>query len=214
MHSSEEVDAYLPAAAVVELIRPRSKEYREYRSTHPIPPSFSILDHILIGASSIDKLLLAMASHLSRLNGREAFVELDFLAEVYQLAKPKTIDNNKSKPVQRDDILRAICVSESLWTNLFILLRRAAKNEALDGRGGKNGDVVFMPIVGVSANVIHDCQFDAPDEREALVALWLRAGLFDALDDAMSQMADNPGMPSMYSVYLYLGQVDPHTLWV
>jgi hypothetical protein len=204
IRSSGESDAFLPAAALVELIEPRSKVYRDYRKTHPIPPSFSILDRMLVGASSPNELISALTSHLSRLNGREASVELDFFAQVYHLARPRGASNNMSKPIRRDDISRAIRLSEPLWTTMFALLRRGAKNEALDARGQKNGDLVLGSIIGLSANVIHDCQFDAPDEREGLVALWLRAGLFDALDDAMPQIADQSGMPSMYSVHTVL----------
>jgi hypothetical protein len=202
MHSSEDIDVFLPAAAIIELIEPRSKEYREYRSTHPIPPSFSFLDRILAGTSSPNQLLLALTSHVSRLNGREASIELDFLAEVFRLAAPKYADN-KSKPFRHEETLRTIRLSESLWTHIFHLLRRAAKNEAVDARGGKNGDLIYMPVIGILANVIHDCQFNAPDEREALVALWLRTGLFDALDEAMPKMAGQTGMPSMYSFHIF-----------
>lgn len=204
MHSSEQSDVFLPAAAIIELIEPRSTEYRAYRGAHPIPPSFSILDRILVGASSPNQFLSTLASHLSRLNGREASVELDLFAEVYSLMRLRGSDTNMNKSTQRRDISSAVRLSEPLWTNMFTLLRRAAKNEALDARGGRNGDLVLMPVIGVSANVIHDCQFDAPDERAALVGLWLRAGLFDALDDAMPRVAGKRGMPSMYSVDIVL----------
>lgn len=183
MHATEVADITTSAQGLIELFDSRYPLIGAYRKVNPAPRNF--LDRMIRGAGSFEKLLAKCISHLSNASFEGVIPLLAFITELYSLIK-----------AQKPELVQKFRRSSPLWTNLFLQLRKAAKNAPPEVNKPYPGDRLFLPIIGLVAGCLHDCERDEPDELEPLLVLLIRTDFFSALDQALTRCATQRGITS------------------
>lgn len=138
--------------------------------------------------------MATFAEHLTRLTGRSAADELDFLMSVI------------SKDVSDPELAKVFPKATPLWNAMFRLLKKSAKPAPATDRGsGAQQDPedeimhrqrVISNIVGTSANTLHNLTFKNREECEPLVRIWGNENLLGALEETIELLVKTPGMTS------------------
>ncbi|KZV76540.1 hypothetical protein PENSPDRAFT_646298 [Peniophora sp. CONT] len=125
----------------------------------------------LQGGDLARKRLSAIADRTSALSPGVLFQELQLL----------------SGAVEEPDVRLAIAQHTDFWRAILQVLPRAAKSsQVLDKvAAGK-----MLHFLGVS---LHNAQAEGMDERLCLLRIWIKSGLFDALDEVVPECIPVPG---------------------
>jgi len=182
IHSTTQRDAFINTAALAEMMEPQSKPIIDYRMQHPLPRSF--FNRIMLGGTSPGAFVSIVAKHLLPIYGIEGYMEVVLLKSVWAMAIEGSCDAHT-------DFLRATRESSLLWSNLFILLRKSAEDDQPDYTNKRNGRLVFPIIIKLAAFVIDKCVDDLgqppPESHVSLIKLWITAGLWPALNEALTK---------------------------
>jgi len=200
---------------MLEPNHPRQVAY--IRSSGLESATSQIISKILVGISptalsskqqQTRTLLATFAEHLTRLTGRSAADELDFLMSIISAA-----DKDASEP----ELAKLLPKATPLWNAMFRLLKKSAKPvPANTQRSSASQDPeaelghrlrIISNIVGISANTLHDLTFKNPGECESLVRIWGNENLLGALEETIELLVKMPGMtsvlPSPPALFLY-----------
>jgi len=182
IRSTTQRDAFINTAALAEMMEPQSKPIINYRKQHPLPPSF--FDRIMLGGTSPGDFVSTIAKHLPPIYGIEGYMEVVLFESVWVMATERSCGAHT-------DLLRATRESSLLWSNLFSLLRRSAEDDQPDYTNKRNSLLVFPIIIKLAAIVIDDCADDLwqppPESHVSLIKLWIAAGLWLALNEALTK---------------------------
>ena len=167
-----------------------------------------IISKILVGVSPTEQsskqqqartLMATFAEHLTRLTGRSAADELDFLMSVISKDEPDP------------ELAKVFPKATPLWNAMFRLLKKSAKPAPATDRTPQDPEEemfhrqrVISNIVGTSANTLHDLTFKNREECEPLVRIWGNENLLGALEEIIELLVKMPGMTSALLPVLFL----------
>ncbi|KII90499.1 hypothetical protein PLICRDRAFT_52227 [Plicaturopsis crispa FD-325 SS-3] len=181
-------DSLMTCGALLEILCPQKPPIRAYRSRHPPPPS--LFSRVVEGAcGDVKKIVSVAESQLGRTDPRETLLLLQFVEALALMAM-----NPKTRPSEHcAEFLCAYRMSHAFWSALFILLRKAAAIDKMTGGHGgfhnladKIADMVVATFNGTLSESV--------EIQEALIHVWIRANIFQAVEEVAPRFAYVPGI--------------------
>ncbi|KAH9830368.1 uncharacterized protein C8Q71DRAFT_862658 [Rhodofomes roseus] len=186
IHATEERDTLYLLECITCLTTPIvDKDLIKHRKLHPLPKTW--LSRMMGGSTPPRKIFDRCGVHLTQTMKKEedARMIMDFIITLLQLV-------NDQGPEFANDLRQ----SASLWTNMFIFMRRAAerKIEPGDKAAGARAKRAAANVIGLTANWMHSCFFQSPDQLKVFVELCIRADFFNALDATVPRVVATEGV--------------------
>ncbi|KAH9918295.1 uncharacterized protein B0H18DRAFT_1214213 [Fomitopsis serialis] len=195
IHSTEERDTlYLLKTITILTSAVGDKDVIKYRKLHRLPKTW--LSRMMRGSTPPRKLFDRCGIHLTQTMKTEedASMVMDFIIDLFDLV-------NDQGPEFAGDVRQ----SASLWTNLFIYMRKTAerKIEPTDKAADRRAKRIVAKVIGITANWMHTCFFHASDQLKPFLELCIRADLFSALDIAIPRAVEAEGVTMQLTRILF-----------
>lgn len=173
------MDSRVTASMIHLLFNPAHPAHVKYVEKHPQPTS-EIFSGVLLGGgplpssekpAQVSALLEVFANHLGRFNRHDAYLELDFLSDLLQLAD--------------EDIMRGVLKCDVLWKNMIGLMKRSHAPDTPDPKQDTPGIAVIPYCISIISQTIN---IASGRDREYLVRVCLEAGFFNVLDEVVASI--------------------------
>lgn len=205
LHGTEISDTIPPAYTLVEILQPQDPEYCMWRSSCELSTSAAeppLIDRIFEGFGGPSFFVEAMAGWLSRYHGRDAFVLLQLVDAIHELARQDMLGPAYAPP-RHPRFLSVIRSSSRFWKAFLGLFRRSAIDDKRDSDNSYNGEMVLPLALSFLVVNVNTCSIDAPPkEWTSFVRILCEAGMFDVLDDAVDRLLEHDEMGTTSEVQI------------